>query len=152
VDKPGLRLHRLGIDERRQLWSLWTIFLASLALELAILHLVPGRQKPWHPAQTAVAGFVLALLALPAAVSTFAMREKLREVRATPGPDSPSGVSGIRATLLALWARCLLIGFFGCLLAYGAASPRAAWPFVAAGAALLVFHAPRHWLFTRPTV
>ena len=52
--------------------------------------------------------------------------------------------------LLALWARCLLIGIFGCLLAYGAASPAAAWPFISAAAVLLVFHAPRRWLFTRP--
>ena len=135
---------------RRQLWGIWTIFLASLALQLAILHLVPGRQHPWHPAQTAVGGFVAALLSLPAAVSTFALREKLREVRdATDDPISPTSVARVRGILIAIWARSLLIGFFGCLLAYGAASLTAAWPFVSAAAALLVFHAPRHWLFRR---
>jgi hypothetical protein len=137
---------------RGQLWGLWALFLASLALQLAIPHLVASREHPWHSGQTAVAGFVLALFSLTAAVSSFALRETLREsCRATPDPSSPSHVRSIRAMLLGLWARCFLIGAFGCLLAYGAASPSAAWPFVSAAAVLLVFHAPRPWLFTRPS-
>jgi hypothetical protein len=84
-------------------------------------------------------------------VSTFALREKLREVREAT-PDSSGGVASVRALLLALWVRCLLIGLLGCALAYGAASPAAAWPFISASAVLLVIHAPRHWLFTRPAL
>jgi hypothetical protein len=70
---------------RRQLWGLWTIFLASLVLLQAVLHLVPQRPDPWHPAQTAVATFVLTLLAFTAAVSSFALREELGDVLA-PDP------------------------------------------------------------------
>ena len=81
----------------------------------------------------AVAGFVLALLALTAAVSTFAGRERLRQ---------QAGATR-RVMLLTIWARCTLVGVFGSLLAYGAASPAAAWPFIAGGAVLLLIHAPR---------
>jgi hypothetical protein len=138
-------------EARRRLWALWAIFVAALALLLAAAHLVPARQSPWHSAQSAVAGFVLAILSLPLGVSTFAAREKLAEVRAaTPDPAPPGSVARVRALLLALWARCVLIGVFGCLLAYGGASPAAAWPFLLAAAALLVLHAPRERLFTRP--
>jgi hypothetical protein len=80
-----------------------------------------------------VAGFVLALLALPAAVSTFAGREVLGE--------HPRDTS--RLTILTIWARCWLIGGFGGLLAYGAASPAMGWPFITGGAVLLLVHAPR---------
>jgi hypothetical protein len=138
-------------EVRRGLWALWTTFLVALAALLATAHLVPARQHPWHPAQTAVAGFVLALLSLTLGVSTFAAREKLAEVRAaTPAPVPAASVARVRGLLLTLWARCLLIGVFGCLLAYGGASPAAAWPFLLAAAVLLVLHAPRAWLFTRP--
>jgi hypothetical protein len=141
------------IRVRRQLWGLWALFLASLALQLALPQLVASRQHPWHSGQTAVAGFVLALFSLTAAVSSFALREKLREsCRAAPDPSSPSHIASVRAMLLGLWVRCFLIGAFGCVLAYGAASPSAAWPFVSGATVLLVFHAPRPWLFARPSV
>jgi hypothetical protein len=139
------------LHARRQLWVLWAIFLALLALQLAIPQLVPSRQHPWHSGQRAVASFVLVLLSLTAGVASFARRERLREVRAdAPDPSSAAGVARIRALLLGLWTSCLLIGIFGCLLAWGAGSPSAAWPFILAAAALLVFHAPRQWLFARP--
>jgi hypothetical protein len=133
---------------RRQLWGFWAICFASLAVLLAISHLVPGRRLPWDPARTAVVSFVLVILSLPLAVSTFALREKLSTE--APGPDSPGHATRVRATLLRLWARCLLIGLFGCLLAYGSGSPVAAWPYISASAVLLALHAPRHRLIARP--
>jgi hypothetical protein len=141
-------LARYPIAMARRLWVLWSICFAALAALLAVAHGVAGRPRPWHPAQTAVAGFVLALLALALGVSTFAAREKLAEIRAaTPAPASLARTRGL---LLALWTRCLVIGAFGCLLAYGGGSPVTAWPFVSAAAVLLVLHAPRAGLFTPP--
>jgi hypothetical protein len=122
------------MDLRRQLWALWLLALGLLACELGALYLAPDRVDPWHPAQTAVAGFLLALLGLTLGVSTFALRERLAELRAA---------SEVRRTRLLLWARCLVVGALGAVLAWGAASPAAALPFVAAAAALLVIHAPR---------
>jgi O-antigen/teichoic acid export membrane protein len=95
-----------------------------------------------------VVSFVLVILSLPLAVSTFGLREKLSAE--APGLDSPGSATEVRATLLRLWARCLLIGFFGCLLAYGSASPAAAWPYISASAVLLALHAPRQRLIARP--
>jgi hypothetical protein len=121
-------------EARKRLWVLWVLFAASLALlQPVLVRLVPRRQQPWNAAEAAVAGFVLALLALPLAVSTFAGRETLRE---------ESGGTA-RFTLYTIWARCLLVGFLGCVLAYGAGSPQATWPFIAGGAVLLLIHAPR---------
>jgi hypothetical protein len=137
------------IGSRRTLWLLWAGFLGLLALGLAASWL-PARADPWHQAQTAVAGFVLAILALVAGVGTFALRESLvlRRVRVgTLDPSTPTGAARVGAMLLALWSICLLIGLFGFGIAYGAASPRAAWPYVAGAASLLVLHAPRDWLF-----
>jgi hypothetical protein len=135
------------------LWLLWATFLGLLALELLIPYLVPNRPDPWYAAQTAVAGFVLALFSLTAGVGTFALRETLvlRKIRrGAIDPLTPSGFARVRTTLLGLWALCLLIGLFGSVLAYAAASPRAAWPYVAGAAVLLVLHAPRQWLFASP--
>lgn len=138
---------------RAALWSLWALCFALLALELALAHGMPSRASPWVRAQTAVAGFVLSLFSLVAGVATFAVRETfaLRPIRRGElDPETPAGFAHVRATLLALWALCLLIGLLGDLLAYGAASPRAAWPYWGAAAALLVIHAPRRHLLTRP--
>ena len=122
---------RSGI--RVRLWVVWALFAAALALLLTIPRFVPARPVPWNAGQAAVAGFVLALLALTAGVSTFAARETLRE-------ESPLSA---RLMLYTLWARSLLIGGFGAALAYASASPASAWPFIAGGAVLLLIHAPR---------
>lgn len=141
------------IGTRRALWVLWAVCAALLALELVILELLPSRPQPWYEAQTSVAGFVLALLALLAGVGTFTLRETLvgREVRlGTLDPRTPAGFARVQSMLLALWALCLLIGLLGCGLAYGAGTPRAAWPYVIAAGGLLLLHAPRRWLFGIP--
>jgi hypothetical protein len=135
---------------RGALWAIWAGFAALLALELAFAHFAPSREHPWYDAQESVAGFVLALLALVAGVGTFTLRESLalREIRSgTLDPETPAGFVRVRGMLIVLWTLCLAIGLLGCVLAYGAASPRAAWPYLFAAAVLLLFHAPRRWLF-----
>lgn len=141
------------MGSRRTLWLLWALFLASLALSLAIPWILPSRPHPWHPAQAAVAGFVMALLSLATGVGTFSLRESwaLRDIRAGAlDPRTPAGFARMRRLLLTLWTLCLSIGLLGCVLAYAAALPSAAWPYALASAALLVLHAPRRWLFTKP--
>jgi membrane protease YdiL (CAAX protease family) len=122
---------RSGI--RARLWVVWLLCAAGLALLLTVPRFVPPRPIPWNAGQAAVAGFVLALLSLTSGVSTFAGREQLLE---EPGLSR-------RLMLYTIWARCLLIGVFGAVLAWGASSPGSAWPFIAGGAALMLFHAPR---------
>ncbi len=136
---------------RSALWILWAIFAALLTLELRIAYVVPARPHPWYEAQAAVAGFVLALLSVLAAVGTFTLRETLamREIRrGALDPSTDVGFVRVRGMLIVLWTLCLVIGLLGGLLAWGAASPRAAWPYFLGAAALLVLHAPRGWLFS----
>jgi hypothetical protein len=140
-------------ESRLTLWVLWALGFAGLALELAILRIVPGRLQPWYEAQTSLANFVLALLSLVAVVGSFSLRETLalRDLRrGTLDPRTPEGIARLRSMLLVLWGLCLVIGLFGAVLAWGAASPRAAWPYTIAAAVLLVVHAPRRWLFASP--
>jgi hypothetical protein len=136
---------------RWALWILWAIFAALLALELRIAYLLPARSHPWYDAQVAVAGFVLALLSVLAAVGTFTLRETLalRAVRRGElDPNTQAGFARVRDMLFVLWALCLVIGGMGMLLAWGAARPQAALPYFLGAAALLVLHAPRRWLFS----
>jgi len=134
---------------RHALWILWAGFAALLALELAFAYFGPSRLRPWYDAQASVAGFVLALLAMIAGVGTFTLRESLalREIRqGVLDPSTPAGIARVRGMLVVLWTLCLVIGLLGCALAWGAASPRAAAPYVLAAGILLVLHAPRRWL------
>jgi hypothetical protein len=133
----------MATEARRELWGLWAGFAVLLALTMELPRLLPGREIPWHAGQAAVAGFVLALLAMVAGVSSFALREQVRAVLVS-GLDPGASRSRVLLMLLDLWTRCIAVGALGSVLAWGAAAPRAAWPFVLAGAALLVFHAPRH--------
>ena len=138
---------------RGALWGLWALCMALLALELAIPNLLPERPRAWYEAQVSVAGFVLTLLAILAGVGTFTLRETLvgRGLRTGAlDPRTSAGFARVRTMLLALWALCLSIGLLGAALAYGAESPRAAWPYTLAAGCLLVWHAPRHWLFRSP--
>ncbi len=141
------------MGSRGALWTSWAACMALLALELAIPRLLPERPHAWYQAQVSVAGFVFTLLAILAGVGTFTLRESLvgRDVRSGAlDPRTPAGFARVRFMLLALWALCLSIGLLGAALAYGAESPRAAWPYTLAAAGLLVWHAPRHWLFRGP--
>ena len=137
------------MGSRTALWTLWVTCLLVLALQVAWTTLAPPRANPWNDAETAVAGFVLSLFALSAGVGSFAIRETflLRDLRrGALDPATPGGLARARRVLLALWALCLLIAVFGGIVAYGAASPRAAWPYQIAAGVLLVVHAPRSGL------
>jgi hypothetical protein len=128
------------------MWILWGAFLGGLAFALVIPRVLPSRPQPWDAAQTAVAEFILAIFSLVAAVGTFTLRETfaLGPIRrGSLDPSTPAGFARVRATLVGLWFLCLLIGLFGSILAYAAANPAEAWPYVAGAAALLVVHAPR---------
>jgi hypothetical protein len=136
---------------RWALWILWAVFAALLALELRVAYVIPPRPHPWYEAQVAVAGFVLALLSVLAAVGTFTLRETLamRQIRRGElDPSTEAGFARVRGMLVVLWTLCLVVGLLGDLLAWGAARPRAAWPYFLGAAALLVLHAPRRWLFS----
>ena len=138
---------------RTTLWILWAAIVALLALDaIALTGFLPVRVHPWYDAQTSVALLVLGLLALVAGVGTFALRESLvlRDLRSgTLDPNTASGFARIQRTLVALWSLCLVIGLLGNVLAWGAAKPIVAAPFLLAAAVLLVVHAPRGWLFAR---
>jgi hypothetical protein len=138
---------------RRTLWLAWSVCAAILAVEVAIPYLAPPRPDPWHPAQTALAGFILAIFSLAAAEGTFALRESLVVRDAPPaeiGVRSLAGVANVRvARFFTLWALCALIGFFGALVAYGSANPAASTPYAVAAAVLLAVHAPRPKLLAR---
>ncbi len=139
---------------RGALWALWALSLALVGLALSLPAWLPSRPTPWYDAQTAVAGFVATLLAMLAAVGSFTLRETLalREVRlGTLDPGTAEGYARMRLMLCVLWLLCLVIVWLGCGLAWGAASPRLAWPYAAAAMGLLLWHAPRSALFERPS-
>jgi cation transport ATPase len=137
---------------RASLWLVWALCLGLLALELAFAYRVSGRVFAWNSGQTAVAGFVLAMIAMALGVWSFALREALalRELRAGRlDLSTPVGFAQLRTMLYVLWLLCLLIGLLGSALAWGSGSPRSAWPYVAGAAVLLALHAPRAHLFER---
>jgi hypothetical protein len=136
---------------RGSLWLWWALFVAALALQLVLAEGVASlRAQPWHTARTAVAGFVLALISVALGVWTFALREglALRDVRSGAlDPSTPVGLFRLRQMLVALWILCLVIGLLGSVVAWGAASARLAWPYIAGAGVLLLLHAPRRWVF-----
>src|SRR5262245_37877135 len=116
------------------LWILWALFLGVLALEPLLAERVSGRPVPWNTGEAAVAGFVLALMAMALGVWTFALRESLalRDLRAGRlDLATQEGFSRLRQMLLVLWFLCLLIGLLGSGLAWGASSPTSSWPYIA---------------------
>lgn len=133
------------------LWLAWGVLFASLLVWLAVPQMLPPRAHPWSEAQTAVAGFVLALLALVTAVGSFATRETLVR-RAEEQRSAPAGATGgvwVRTRLVALWTLCALVGLYGGVLLRYSAHPAAATPYLVGAAALFVIHAPRPRLLAR---
>ncbi len=139
---------------RSTLWTLWAGIVALLALDaLAIAEWLPTRPDVWYEAEASVAQLVLGLLALVAGVGTFALRETLvlRDLRSGAiDPNTATGFRRVERMLFALWSLSLVIAALGNVLAWGAAKPLAAAPFLVGAAALLVVHSPRRWLFARP--
>ena len=112
----------MAIEARRRVWGVWASFGVLLVASLEIPRWLPAREIPWHAGQAAVAGFVLALLAMVAGVSSFALREQVRVFLASQ-PDTPASRSRVRLMVIDLWTRCVAIGMLGSILAWGAASP-----------------------------
>jgi hypothetical protein len=130
----------------RPLWLLWGALFATLLGWLALPSLAAPRAETWNAAETAVAGFVVAIFALVGAIGTFAARESLvlrglREGRIDPATDV--GLRSLRTRLGALWLLCAGIGGLGGLMSWGSGRPAVALPYLAGAAALFVLHAPR---------
>lgn len=133
------------------LWLSWAVLLASLALWLALPRLAPW-PDPWNAAETAVAGFVTAILALVAALGTFALREALVERDLAGGrldPTTAEGFATVRTRLIELWLLCAAIGALGGLMSRHAEHAAAGWPYLVGAAALFVIHAPTPRFFRR---
>lgn len=131
-------------------WASWAVFFATLCLWFALPRLVAPVPDPWNTAESAVAGFVLAILALCAGIGTFAMRESLllRDVReGRIDPTTPEGLAIVRTRLVALWALCSTIGMLGAILVHWSGRPGTGAPYLVAAAALLVLHAPNRRFF-----
>ena len=131
------------------LWLLWAAMFATLLLWLVLPRYVPGRADPWYDAQTAVAAFVLVILALVGGVSSFAMREAIVREDASDGQidlHTGAGIAQLRRRLFALWLVCAAVGSLGGLLGYYSNRADLAWPYVAGAAALFAIHAPRRGL------
>jgi len=104
---------------------------------------------PYGDAGTRVLTFVVSLLAMTAAVGSLAARESLvrRISSRAVDPHSPREATRVRRTLLGTWVLCLVVGWLGTFLAWSAAKPTLACPYLVAAATLLMFHAPRAALF-----
>jgi hypothetical protein len=126
---------------RVSLWLVWAVLLSSLVVWLALPRLVAPRSQPWSAAETAVAGFVLAIFALVAGVWTFSLRESLLR--------SPEGRAAAGRRLVALWLLCAAVGLLGAIMIRYTGSLSAGAPYLAGAAALFAIHAPRARLLAR---
>lgn len=142
---------RAMAGSRSTLWTLWAVIVALLVLDaLALRGWLPTRADVWYEAEASVAQLVLGLLALVAGVGSFALRETLvvRDLRSGAlDPNTESGFRRVQRMLFALWSLSLVIAALGNVLAWGAAKPIAAVPFLIGAAVLLAVHSPRGWLF-----
>jgi len=129
---------------RASLWLSWTVLFASLAIWAALPRLVEPRRAPWNAAETAVAGFVLAILGLAATVGTFAIRESLAQRSNGGGGAGPAApVASLRMRMVGLWLLCAAIGALGGIMIHYSGSLAAGLPYLVGAAALFVLHAPR---------
>lgn len=130
---------------RASLWLIWAALAGTLALWPALPAWIGHRADPWYAAQSAVAGFVMALLALAAGLGSFALREALvlRDARERRfDPTTEAGRSALRLRLAALWALCALVGVLGGIMIWGSDRVGLGLPYLAGAAALFVLHAP----------
>jgi hypothetical protein len=130
-------------------WLLWLLMGALLALSAAAPYVAGPTPSPYGDAGTSVLTFVVSLLAITAAVGSLAARESLVRGIASRAidPQDPQNEMRILRTLLGSWALCAVVAWLGAFLAWSAAKPPLAWPYLVAGAALLIFHAPRAAVF-----
>jgi hypothetical protein len=126
------------------LWLPWAVLFATLAIWIELPRLAPW-PEPWNAAETAVAGFVLAILALVAGIGTFALRESLVQRRAGEGgldPATDDGFTRLRFRLVGLWLLCAAIGVLGGIMIRHSGGLAAGLPYLVGAAALFVVHAP----------
>ncbi|HSJ99335.1 MAG TPA: hypothetical protein VLC53_19825 [Myxococcota bacterium] len=136
----------------RSWWLSWAALFATLALWPALPRLVAPPREPWNAAETAVAGFVLALLALAAGIGTLALREALVQRDLDEGrldPTTPAGRTAVHVRLVSLWLLCAAIGACGGILLHYSVLSAAGWPYLAGAAALFLVHAPSARFFRR---
>jgi hypothetical protein len=126
----------------------WAVLFASLLVWIAMPYVVPPRAQTWYDAQTAVAGFVLAIFALVAAVASFALRESLVRDSAQQQAASGGGL-WVRTRLVSLWLLCALVGVLGGIMIRYSGTSAVGWPYLALAAGLFVVHAPRPALLRR---
>lgn len=127
------------------LWLVWAGMAASIALWPLLPELIGHRVDPWYAAQAAVAGFVLALLALAAGLGSFALREALvfRDVRERRlDPTTTAGARALRWRLVALWLLCAGIGALGGIMIWYSDRVALGLPYLAGAVGLFVLHAP----------
>jgi hypothetical protein len=134
------------------LWFAWAGLFASLGIWLALPRFEVPYPTPWSQAETAVGGFVLAILAMVAGIGTFALRQSMvlhdiREVRLDP--TTPEGYARVRQGLVVLWLLCAGIGVLGAIMIHYSGGLTPGVPYLAGAAALFVLHAPRPRFFQR---
>jgi hypothetical protein len=130
----------------RSLWLLWGTLFATLLGWLALPSLAAPRAEPWNAAESAVAGFVVAIFALVGGIGTFAARESLVLRGVREGRIDAATEAGLRMLLTrlgAIWLLCAAIGSLGGLMSWGSGRLGLALPYLAGAAALFVLHAPR---------
>jgi len=143
------------MNERQTiLWALWATTLSLLGIYAAFPLLVPNVRPPWPPERVDVTSFVLILLCMASAVSSFALRESLLTQRLRSGLLDTATLEGarhVRRVLIGCWVLCAAIGTAGFGLELLSAKPAVGWPYLVAAAALLVLHAPRASLWSART-
>lgn len=137
---------------RAFLWLIWAALAGTLALWPALPALIGHCADPWYAAQSAVAGFVLALLGLAAGLGSLALREALVLRDAREGrfdPDTKEGRRALRWRLATLWGLCVLIGSLGGIMIWHSDRVALGIPYLAGAAGLLALHAPWRRLLDR---
>jgi hypothetical protein len=131
-------------------WLWWAALFASLSIWVAMPRFATPLPDPWNAAETAVAGFVLAILALVAGLGTFALRESLveRDADATRGASADGGAR-VQLRLVELWLLCAVIGALGGIMIRHSGRPATGLPYLIGAGALFVIHAPTRRLCQR---
>jgi hypothetical protein len=132
-----------GIPSR--LWLAWLAILALGVASVVVPTVAGPAQARWSHERTVVLTFAVTLIAMVLGIGSLALRETLVRGISTGrvDPRSAEGAVYVQAILLRAWALCGGVGLLGGLVAWIAAAPPLAWPYVVAATALLLFHAPR---------
>jgi len=133
-------------------WTLW----ASLLVSLAVYALLPLLMTPPGGGDGGVSGVLVAALAMAAVmlgVASFAIRRALLTGPVRRGqldPDRPRDALRVRGILIACWVACEAVAIQGLVLFFLGAPLAVVFAFFAAGALLMLLHAPRARAWRRP--